>query len=100
LGGAVACSRPMADLGWFPGGRIVGTSGKTVRPKLYLACGISGASQHLAGMQEAQTIIAINKDPYAPIFEVAHYGVVGTLEEILPAFIENARGIRAGDKLP
>lgn len=96
LGGVVACSRPMADLDWLPRDRIVGTSGKTVRPKLYLACGISGASQHLAGMQESQTIIAINKDPYAPIFELAHYGVVGKLEEVLPALINSARLARAG----
>lgn len=93
LGGVVACSRPLADLGWLPKDRLVGLSGREVRPRVYLACGISGASQHLAGMQGAQTIIAINKDPGAPIFEVAHYGVVADLLQVLPVLAEEARKV-------
>lgn len=91
LNGVVACSRPLADLGWLPFDHLVGLSGKEVRPKVYLACGISGASQHLAGMKDAQTIIAINKDPSAPIFDVAHYGIVGDLFQVLPALIGEAK---------
>ncbi len=85
LGGTVACSRPVADAGWLPKSRQVGTSGKTVRPRVYVALGISGAFQHLAGMKGADTIIAINKDPAAPIFGIADYGVVGDCVELLPA---------------
>ncbi|MFC1609962.1 electron transfer flavoprotein subunit alpha/FixB family protein [Myxococcota bacterium] len=84
LGATVACSRPVADAGWLPKSRQVGTSGKTVRPKVYVAFGISGAFQHLAGMKGADTIIAINKDPAAPIFQIADYGVVADLLEVLP----------------
>lgn len=91
MNGAVACSRPLADLGWLSFDHLVGLSGKEVRPKVYLACGISGASQHLAGMKEAQTIIAVNKDPSAPIFDVAHYGIVGDLFQVLPPLIEEAK---------
>lgn len=85
IGGTVACSRPVADAGWLPKSRQVGTSGKTVRPKVYIALGISGAFQHLAGMKGADTIIAVNKDPAAPIFQVADFGVVGDCLELLPA---------------
>ena len=88
LGGAVSCSRPVADQKWLPKDRQVGTSGSTVRPKVYLALGISGAFQHVAGMRGAGTIIAVNKDPRAPIFQVAHYGIVADLFEVLPKLTE------------
>jgi electron transfer flavoprotein alpha subunit len=91
LGAVVACSRPLVDVGWLPRERQVGASGKSVAPKIYIACGISGASQHLAGMSEAMRIIAINKDSDAPIFQVAHYGVVANLFDIVPAITEEAK---------
>jgi electron transfer flavoprotein alpha subunit len=84
VGATLSCSRPVADEEWLPKSRQVGTSGKTVRPKMYIALGISGAYQHQAGMKNSDTIIAVNTDPKAPIFNIAHYGIVADLMEVLP----------------
>jgi len=91
LGGALAASRPIVDNGWLPKTRQVGKSGMTVKPKLYIAVGISGAPEHLEGMRDADLIIAINPDVAAPIFEVAQFGVVADLFDIVPMLTEKIR---------
>ena len=94
LGGVVAGSRPVIDYGWLPRDRQVGASGKVVNPKLYLGLGVSGASQHVMGMRDSGLIIAVNKDSEAPIFEVAEYGIVGDIFEIVPEVINRLRQIK------
>ncbi len=94
IGGTLACTRPIIDAGWLPKDRQVGSSGKTVKPKVYIALGISGAFQHISGMKSAETIIAVNKDAEAPIFSVAHFGVVGDLLKIVPMLANRIKELK------
>ncbi len=94
LGGEIAGSRPVIDNGWLPADRQVGSSGQTVAPKLYLALGISGAIQHIVGMKGSRSVVAINKDSEAPIFEIADIAVVGNLFDIVPPLIEEVKKAR------
>jgi electron transfer flavoprotein alpha subunit len=95
IGAVLAASRPVVDAGWLPKEVQVGSSGKTIKPKLYIALGISGAFQHLAGMKAADTIIAVNKDPNAPIFAAAHYGIVDDLHKVVPALRTRIKEMKA-----
>ena len=95
LGGEIAATRPICDEGWLPMERQIGSSGQTVAPKLYLALGISGAIQHVVGMKGSHTIVAVNKDQHAPIFEIADYGIVADIFEVMPALtaeLQKAKG--------
>jgi len=96
IGGEIAASRPICDEGWLPMDRQIGSSGQTVAPKLYLALGISGAIQHVVGMKGSRTVVAVNKDQNAPIFEIADYAIVGDIFEIMPALTEQLEKAKSG----
>jgi electron transfer flavoprotein alpha subunit len=98
--GVVACSRPLVDAGWLPRDRLVGQSGRQVAPRLYIACGISGATQHLMGMRGSQFVVAINSDPHSPIFKAADVGVVGDLGQVIPALTRKALEARRAGLAP
>jgi electron transfer flavoprotein alpha subunit len=96
LGGAVCATRPIVDQGWLPRTRQIGRSGMTVKPRLYLALGVSGAPEHTEGMKASELIIAVNKDPEAPIFEIAHYGATVDALELVPILTERIREAKGG----
>jgi electron transfer flavoprotein alpha subunit len=98
LGGALAASRAAVDAGWVPAHRQIGLSGKTVAPRLYIACGISGATHHVVGMKDAKSVIAINSDRSAPIFKIADVAILGDIHQVIPRLLENLEeaGIREG----
>jgi electron transfer flavoprotein alpha subunit len=95
LGGATACSRPVSDEGWRPHEEHTGQTGKIIAPNLYIACGISGATQHIAGVSSSKIIVAINKDPEAPVFETADYGIVGDVMKVLPDMVQAVKELKA-----
>ncbi len=95
LGAGTACSRPVSDEGWRPHNEHVGQTGKMIAPNLYFALGISGAIQHLGGVSSSKVIVAVNKDPEAPIFEAADYGIVGDVFKVLPQFISAAKEMKS-----
>ena len=97
LGAGTACSKPVADIGWRPHGEHVGQTGKAIAPNLYFAIGISGAIQHLAGVNSSKVMVAINTDPEAPFFKAADYGIVGDAFEVVPRLIEEIRNFKANN---